>query len=100
MKIAGLSDRLRPDPVTGGQTARPGACTPVAASAPGDEVRVSNLSGALAHLGAQLATQGEFDQTRVDRIKTAIANGEYRVNTEAVADKLIQSVRDLLVAKA
>jgi negative regulator of flagellin synthesis FlgM len=99
MKINGPRDGLRPDQVTGGQVARPSTPTPAANSATGDEVRISGVSGALAQLGARLAAEGEFDQTRVDRIKQAITNGEYKVNAEAVADKLIQGVRDLLSGK-
>ncbi len=100
MKITGPRDGPRPHALTGGQTARPGASAPAAGSAAGDEVRVSDLSGTLADLSARLAAGAEFDQTRVDGIKRAIANGEYRVNTAAVADKLIQSVRELLAARA
>jgi len=99
MKITGSRDGLRPNSVNGGQAARPTAPTP-AAGGPADEIRVSDFSGALADLGTRLAAEGQFDQPRVDRIKSAIANGEYRVNAEAVADKLIQSVRDLLAGKA
>ena len=98
MKVNGAGEGRRPDAVTGGQSAR----TPGAGSAEiprTDEVKVSDLSGALAQLGVRLATDGEFDQSRVDRITAAIANGDYHVNTGAVADKLIRDVRELLAAK-
>ena len=35
-----------------------------------------------------------------ERIKAAIANGEYRINPEVIADRLVESVRRLLAGKA
>ena len=94
MRITGPGDGFRPAAVTGNRTAPP------TASAPGEERQVLGLAGALADLGARLSAGVEFDQARIDGIKTVIANGEYRVNTAAVADKLIQGLRELLAAKA
>src|SRR5262245_14026306 len=98
MKIIGPQDTHRPDRMTGGAAARPRAPTPAARGGAGEGRPASDLSEALADLGARFAAEGEFDQTRVDRIKSAIARGQYRVNAGAVTDKLIQSVRDPLAA--
>jgi len=98
MKINGSRDGLRPDALSGGQPARPTA--PAPAAAPSDEARVPDLSGALGQLATRLAAEGQFDQARVDEIKDAIAKGEYEVDADAVADKLVQAVRDLLAGKA
>jgi negative regulator of flagellin synthesis FlgM len=98
MKITGPGTPPPAEPIGGGPTARSTPAKP--AATPGDEVRVSDLAGALAQLGERLSADGEFDQARVDRIKAAIAAGEYKVNPDAVADKLIQSLRDLLGPKA
>lgn len=98
MKINGASDSHRLDQALGGNATR---ATSAASPASGPEkVALSSLSEKLASLESRLATEGEFDQARVDEIKAAIANGEYRVNAQAVADKLIQDVQALLSGKA
>jgi negative regulator of flagellin synthesis FlgM len=37
-----------------------------------------------------------FDTGKVDRIRAAIADGQFKVNSEKVADGLLETVRDLL----
>ena len=39
---------------------------------------------------------GVFDTKKVERIKLAIADGQFNVNSEKVADGLLETVRDLL----
>lgn len=41
-------------------------------------------------------TDPAFDAEKVSRIKQAIADGSYRINAEAIADKLIANSRELL----
>lgn len=53
----------------------------------------------LSELAAQLQSSGEapaFDPTRVAEIKQAIAEGRFTINTEAVADRLIESASELI----
>jgi negative regulator of flagellin synthesis FlgM len=38
----------------------------------------------------------QFDADKVERIRQAIADGSYRVNPEAIADKMISNAQDLL----
>jgi negative regulator of flagellin synthesis FlgM len=70
-----------------------------AAPVPTDSVRLSSQGQALA---ATLATSGTsantavFDTKKVERIKMAIADGQFKVNSEKVADGLLETVRDLL----
>lgn len=80
----------------------------ISSAKPGPKVEIAaqNLSG-VPRDSVQLSTQlqnieknlsnGEvFDVARVEEIKQAISEGRFRVNTEKVADRLLQSVRDLL----
>lgn len=58
----------------------------------GANVRLSGLS-------AQLQTSGDtptFDAARVSQIKQAIADGNFQINTGAIADRLISSARELV----
>ncbi|MES2934958.1 MAG: flagellar biosynthesis anti-sigma factor FlgM [Pseudomonadota bacterium] len=47
----------------------------------------------------QLASGGVFDTRKVEKIKLAIADGQFQVNSEKVADGLLETVRDLLHAR-
>jgi negative regulator of flagellin synthesis FlgM len=43
---------------------------------------------------------GDIDQAKVDAIKAAIANGSYRVDAEAIADKMLANAQEILQPKA
>jgi negative regulator of flagellin synthesis FlgM len=58
-----------------------------------ETVRLSPQGQAMAAAGS---TNGVFDSTKVERIKAAIADGQFQVNSEKVADGLLDTVRDLL----
>ena len=60
-----------------------------------DSVRLSSQGQALAASAAGAST-GVFDIKKVERIKLAIADGQFNVNSEKVADGLLETVRDLL----
>lgn len=65
-------------------------------SAGGDKaIKLSELSSQLHILESRLSSEPGFDAGRVEQIKTAIRDGSYQVNADAVADKVIQSIREL-----
>lgn len=55
------------------------------------------LSSAVAGLRATAATP-DFDTAKVERIRQAIADGSFKVNPEAIADKLIANAQEVLAA--
>ena len=54
------------------------------------------ISDAAAALLAAAPAKADFDADKVDRIGKAIADGSFKVNHEAVADKLIANAKELL----
>ena len=61
-----------------------------------DSVRLSSQGQALAGTSATAANTAVFDSKKVERIKSAIADGQFKVNSDKVADGLLETVRDLL----
>ena len=98
MKITpGNTDISRIDPAKAERpnAARPRAETGPAADASGS-IRISDLSSRLAALETRMASGEAFDAGRVEAIKGAIRDGQFKVNADVVADRLISSVRELL----
>ncbi|GIX25736.1 MULTISPECIES: flagellar biosynthesis anti-sigma factor FlgM [Caldimonas] len=73
--------------------ARPAAAgTATAASTPSESATVK-LSSTAASL---MASTPEFDAEKVAAIRQAIADGTFKPNAEAIADKLIANAQELL----
>ncbi|HET9823159.1 MAG TPA: flagellar biosynthesis anti-sigma factor FlgM [Burkholderiaceae bacterium] len=68
-----------------------------AGTAPESSAKVE-LSKAATALAA--ADSGEFDAAKVARIAQAIRDGQFEVNAEAIADKLIANTRELLAPRS
>lgn len=64
-----------------------------------DSVTLSSESVQLQAIQSDLATKEVFDVEKVEAIKAAISNGEFAVDTEKVADGLIDTVKDLFKTK-
>jgi negative regulator of flagellin synthesis FlgM len=64
------------------------------------EVTLSPLAARLKELETQLAALPVVDRARVDSIKEAIARGQYVINTDNIAEGLLDSVKEMIhVAK-
>ena len=79
-----------------GQTQTPTARA--AEKAPAVNVATDNVSRSaqLQSLEGKIASSSAFDAKKVEKIKLAIAGGEFQVNSEKVADGLLDTVKDLL----
>lgn len=82
-KTAGLTQTPDTKPGAGG------AVTGVAVSEPSAKVDLTTnaLSGGV---------EGDFDAEKVDRIARAIREGQFKVNAEAIADKLLAHTGELM----
>jgi negative regulator of flagellin synthesis FlgM len=77
------------------------AANPAAASAVESSSQVT-LSPAVTQLQSAIAMAGTgevFDPKKVASIKQAIADGSFQVNPENIADKLLESVKEMLSSR-
>ena len=93
MKIGSFDKSVPLPPVAGDRKAGAPAGAPAPASPPSSAtVALSPEATAL----ASAADDGSFDAAKVDRIGKSIENGTFKVNPEAIADKLIANAQELL----
>ena len=77
-----------------------GTLPPVAVPAGGgDSLNISQLSTKMQNLESRLAQGDVFDSVRVNEIRQAVRDGNFKVNVEAVADKMISSAYDLFIKR-
>jgi len=74
------------------------ARTPSGASS-GDSVAITSLSARLNELEGVLAGVPVVDGAQVQAIKDAISQGRFQVDSEVVADRLLSSVKELLLQR-
>ena len=79
---------------TTAKAATTGVIRPVSTASVGS-VHISDASRSLATGVSN--TEAPFDAKRVDAIKAAISSGHFKVNPEAIANKVIDSASQLLV---
>jgi negative regulator of flagellin synthesis FlgM len=97
MKIDPTVKTLAPSPVAEERT-RSQKQAEEPAVKPRGEVQVSSLSSKLREIEAGLGKEKTVDAKRVAEIKNAINEGRFEVNSQAVADRLIDNTRDFLRA--
>ncbi len=61
-----------------------------------ENVHLSPLSSQLQAIENNLANSGVVDAARVEEIKQAISDGRFKVNPQAVADRLLETVKELI----
>jgi negative regulator of flagellin synthesis FlgM len=69
------------------------------ASPNGPRVQLSPLGAQLAGIEATLANVPVVDSQRVEEIKLAISEGRFTVNPNVIADKLLETVKELIQAQ-
>ena len=82
------------------QTPPTRAVDPAAAGRPAgiaaDGAKLELSSTATTMLAGSAGSSADFDAAKVDRISRAIADGSFKVNPEAIADRLISNAEELL----
>ena len=91
MKIGQIDNKLS---VSTAATERKSASAPAAGSEaePSAKVALSQAGNLVGGAGAE----GSFDSEKVDRIAAAIRDGKFKINAEAIADKLLQNAHELM----
>ncbi|HXU93131.1 MAG TPA: flagellar biosynthesis anti-sigma factor FlgM [Gallionella sp.] len=63
-------------------------------------VSLGSTATQLRSMESSMAGSAAVDSAKVAEIKQAISEGRFKVNSEVVADRLIQTVRDLIGSRA
>lgn len=86
----------------GARTAARGKSSPQPAAQPSGDTSVSlgSTAAQLQSMESSMANTPVINAAKVAEIKQAIAEGRFKVNSEAVAGRLLETVRDLIGSKA
>jgi len=80
-----------------GRQSRVGSAPAPATKPAADNVEITSLSSQLHALENSLSDVNVVDTARVNAIKQAISEGRFKINPEVVADRLLNSVKDLVL---
>ena len=89
--IGGLVSGATPRPANS-TTSRP-------AIQAGEQVALSSLSARLQEIGGEMGDAAVVNTARVAEIKQAIAEGQFKINPERIANGLLDSVRQMLAVR-
>jgi negative regulator of flagellin synthesis FlgM len=78
-------------PTATGVASKPAPAQTASSAASQEAVSLSQVAGSL-----QAGERPPVNSARIQEIKTAISEGRFKINPEAIADRLIESARDLL----
>ncbi|HEX6017219.1 MAG TPA: flagellar biosynthesis anti-sigma factor FlgM [Burkholderiaceae bacterium] len=92
MKIGPLENKLPPAPA--GAQRKPAGEAAASSTSPEPSAKVE-LSAAASVIASGLA-DGSFDAQKVERLTRAIRDGQFRIDPQAIADKLLANARELL----
>ncbi len=93
LKIEKTNKPLPTAPIGGGQAHAP-AARPAAIGS--SSVHLGATSAQLQSMEASMANTPLVDMAKVAEIKQAISAGRFQVNSSVVADRLIETVKDLI----
>ena len=97
MKIESTGKSVAPT-ATSEPRSRPAAAPNTPSTNATDKVELSSLSASLQKAEATIAETPVVNKQRVDEIKSAIANGDFKIDANRIAEGLISSVREMLAA--
>ena len=98
MKINNDSKPVTPTKLEPASTkAGGGVKTPPTTGAADEKVDIGSLSSQLQALESSLDKVQVVDTARVEAIKQAISEGRFRVNPDGVADRLLTTVKELVL---
>ncbi|HAF54397.1 MAG TPA: flagellar biosynthesis anti-sigma factor FlgM [Thauera sp.] len=101
MKIESTGKSLAPSAAAEARPRSPAnpANTPTSVAGGGEKVQLSSLSSSLQKADTAIAQTPVVDKQRVEEIKQAIANGDFKIDAGRIADGLISSVREMLASQ-
>lgn len=96
MKIDKLSQPIPASTLAEGTARASNDKTSAAPQQSSSNVSIGSTATQLGKMEASMANTPVVDANKVAEIKRAISEGRFQVNSGVVADRLIQSVRDLI----
>ena len=96
MKIDSKLSTPLPGPVANDLRPSQGGVAPGPAPGASVDVQLSDLAARLQAIQGQLATGEVVDAAKIAEIRRAISEGRFQINPDAIADRLLETVRELI----